>query len=119
MEAILKAKNVSKYYPGVKALSNVDFRLLPGKVHALMGENGAGKSTLMKIIAGLRKRDEGEITLHDKVVDFEAPRQALQSGIAMIHQELSPVLDMTIQENLFLGKEYRRFGKFGPWTTGE
>jgi inositol transport system ATP-binding protein len=114
MEAILKAKNVSKYYPGVKALSNVDFRLLPGKVHALMGENGAGKSTLMKIIAGLRKRDEGEITLHDKAVDFDTPRQALQSGIAMIHQELSPVLDMTIQENLFLGKEYRRFGKFGP-----
>jgi inositol transport system ATP-binding protein len=114
MEAILKAKNVSKYYPGVKALSNVDFRLLPGKVHALMGENGAGKSTLMKIIAGLRKRDEGEITLHDRVVDFDAPRQALQSGIAMIHQELSPVLDMTIQENLFLGKEYRRFGNFGP-----
>jgi inositol transport system ATP-binding protein len=114
MEAILRAKNVSKYYPGVKALNNVDFRLLPGKVHALMGENGAGKSTLMKIIAGLRKRDEGEITLHDKVVDFDFPRQALQSGIAMIHQELSPVLDMTIQENLFLGKEYRHFGNFGP-----
>jgi inositol transport system ATP-binding protein len=114
MEAILEAKNVTKNYPGVTALSNVNFRLLPGKVHALMGENGAGKSTLMKIIAGLRKRDEGDITLHGKVVNFDFPRQALQSGIAMIHQELSPVLDMTIQENLFLGKEYHLFGSFGP-----
>jgi inositol transport system ATP-binding protein len=114
MEAILEAKNVTKNYPGVTALNNVNFRLLPGKVHALMGENGAGKSTLMKIIAGLRKRDEGEITLHGKVIDFDFPRQALQSGIAMIHQELSPVLGMTIQENLFLGKEYHLFGSFGP-----
>ncbi|MDR0718501.1 MAG: sugar ABC transporter ATP-binding protein [Treponema sp.] len=111
---ILEAKNVSKYYPGVHALNNVNFRLFSGKVHALMGENGAGKSTLMKIIAGLRKRDAGEITLHGKIIDFDYPRQALQSGIAMIHQELSPVLDMTIQENLFLGKEYHLFGKAGP-----
>ena len=115
MAAILEAKNVSKNYPGVKALSNVNFRLLPGKVHALMGENGAGKSTLMNIIAGLRKRDEGEITLHGKVIDFDHPGQALHRGIAMIHQELSPVLDMSIQENLFLGKEYHLFaGGFGP-----
>jgi inositol transport system ATP-binding protein len=114
MQAILEAKNVSKYFPGVKALSNVNFRLLPGKVHALMGENGAGKSTLMKIIAGLHKRDEGEIVLRGKNVNFDNPRQALQNGIAMIHQELSPVMDMSIQENLFLGKEYYLFGTLGP-----
>ncbi|MDD3142162.1 MAG: sugar ABC transporter ATP-binding protein, partial [Lachnospiraceae bacterium] len=75
-------------------------------VHVLMGENGAGKSTLMKILAGIYQADEGEITLHGKKVEFHTPRQALDNGIAMIHQELSPVLDMTIAENLFLGKEY-------------
>ena len=114
MEAILEVNNISKSFPGVQALSNVNFRLLPGKVHALMGENGAGKSTLMKIIAGLYKRDEGEITLRGKPVDFDHPGQALHSGIAMIHQELSPVLDMSIQENLFLGKEHHLLGPFGP-----
>lgn len=104
-QAVLHVKGITKKYPGVIALQNVNFRLLPGKVHALMGENGAGKSTLMKIIAGICRADEGDIFLHGNLVEFHSPKQALNSGIAMIHQELSPILDMTIAENLFLGKE--------------
>lgn len=103
---VLEAKNITKQFPGVLALSNVNFRLVKGKVHALMGENGAGKSTLMKIIAGIYQADEGEIYLHGEKVTFNTPKQALDHGISMIHQELSPILDMTIAENLFLGKEF-------------
>lgn len=105
-EIVLEARNITKRFPGVVALSNVNFRLVKGRVHALMGENGAGKSTLMKIIAGLYQADEGDIHLHGQKVVFHTPRQALDHGISMIHQELSPILDMTIAENLFLGKEY-------------
>lgn len=108
----LEMKGITKQFPGVVALKNVNFRLIPGKVHALMGENGAGKSTLMKIIAGLQKADEGEVLLHEEPVVFETPKQALGKGIAMIHQEFSPVLDMSIMENLFLGKE-PTYGKTG------
>ncbi len=110
-QVVLEVKNVTKRFPGVLALSNVNFRLVKGKVHALMGENGAGKSTLMKIIAGIYQADEGEVFLHDKKVFFNTPKQALMHGISMIHQELSPIMDMTIAENLFLGKEFCK-GKF-------
>ncbi|MCL2865368.1 MAG: sugar ABC transporter ATP-binding protein [Lachnospiraceae bacterium] len=102
---VLEMQNVSKSFPGVHALKEINFRLLPGKVHVVMGENGAGKSTLMKIIAGIYKADSGKMLLHGEEVKFQTPRQALHRGIAMIHQELSPVLEMTITENLFLGKE--------------
>lgn len=107
---ILEAKGISKSFPGVQALQNVNFRLVSGKVHVLMGENGAGKSTLMKIIAGIYEADEGEVFLHGKKVVFSRPKQALINGIAMIHQELSPILDMSITENLFLGKEIVKNG---------
>lgn len=115
-ELVLEARNVTKRFPGVLALSNVNFRLVKGKVHALMGENGAGKSTLMKIIAGIYQADEGEIFLHGKQVAFQTPKQALGHGISMIHQELSPILDMTIAENLFLGKEFCK-GKLIDYKT--
>lgn len=108
---VLEARNVTKRFPGVLALANVNFRLVKGKVHALMGENGAGKSTLMKIIAGIYQADEGDVFLHGEKVVFHTPKQALANGISMIHQELSPILDMTIAENLFLGKEFCK-GKF-------
>ncbi|MDR1545214.1 MAG: sugar ABC transporter ATP-binding protein [Deltaproteobacteria bacterium] len=102
-------KGISKRFPGVTALDNVDFRLVPGRVHALMGENGAGKSTLMRILAGLDCPDEGEIFLDgQKMQRLESPRQAIELGIAMIHQELNPVLEMTVAENLFLGREFVR-----------
>lgn len=106
-QEVLRVQGITKKYPGVTALNNVNFRLLPGKIHALMGENGAGKSTLMKIIAGICQPEGGQIVLHGNVVEFDSPKQALSSGIAMIHQELSPILDMTVAENLFLGKEYQ------------
>lgn len=105
-DSMLEVKNITKRFPGVLALSDVSFQLKRGKVHVMMGENGAGKSTLMKIITGIYHPDEGEIYLHGEKVVFQTPKQALNSGISMIHQELSPILDMTIAENLFLGKEF-------------
>lgn len=83
-QVVLEVKNVTKRFPGVLALSNVNFRLSKGKVHALMGENGAGKSTLMKIIAGIYQADEGDVFLHGEKVVFHTPKQALLHGISMI-----------------------------------
>jgi inositol transport system ATP-binding protein len=83
---LLEVVNVSKGFPGVMALSNVQLRVRPGSVLALMGENGAGKSTLMKIIAGIYQPDAGELRLRGKPIRFDTPLAALQAGIAMIHQ---------------------------------
>lgn len=105
-ETILEMKGISKHFPGVAALDDVDFRLVPGRVHALMGENGAGKSTLMKILAGIIRPDAGSIVFKGQEIRFADPSQAIKSGIAMIHQELNPVLEMTVAENLFLGREF-------------
>jgi len=110
-DVVLEATGITKQFPGVKALSNVDFSLRKGQVHALMGENGAGKSTLMKIITGIYQPDEGEICLRGEKVVFQTPKHALKHKIAMIHQELSPIMDMTVAENVFLGKEFLK-GKF-------
>ena len=107
-DIILEAKNISKFFPGVKALQNVNLTLRKGEVHVLIGENGAGKSTLMKILYGIYKADEGEIILRGEKTVIENPRMANEQGIAMIHQELSPVTEMTIAENIFLGKEPAR-----------
>ena len=105
-DPVLEMRGIHKRFPGVTALDNVDFTLYPGRVHALMGENGAGKSTLMRVLAGLYEPDEGQITLDGRKVKIETPRQAIEMGIAMIHQELNPVLEMTVAENLFLGREF-------------
>lgn len=99
--------NISKSFPGVIALDKVNLNLKKGSVHALMGENGAGKSTLMKILAGIQQPSEGDILLNGQKVTFSSPKDSLNHGIAMIHQELNPVLEMTIAENLFLGRELR------------
>lgn len=107
-EIVLEAKCISKSFPGVKALQNVSVTFRRGEVHVLIGENGAGKSTLMKIIDGIYRADEGEIILRGKKTEITSPKQAMTDGIAMIHQELSPVLDMTIAENIFLGKEPKK-----------
>ncbi|VXC30806.1 fused methyl-galactoside transporter subunits of ABC superfamily: ATP-binding components [Pseudomonas sp. 8Z] len=104
-EYLLEIVDVTKEFPGVKALSEVQLRVRPGTVLALMGENGAGKSTLMKIIAGIYQPDAGELRLRGEPVHFETPLQALQSGIAMIHQELNLMPFMTIAENIWLGRE--------------
>ena len=102
---LLEIVNVSKGFPGVVALSNVQLRVRPGSVLALMGENGAGKSTLMKIIAGIYQPDAGELRLRGKPVVFDTPLAALQSGIAMIHQELNLMPHMSIAENIWIGRE--------------
>ncbi len=102
---ILEARHVSKAFPGVQALGDVSLALRPGEVHALMGENGAGKSTLVKILAGLHLPDTGDILLGGRGVSIRSPHEAMRLGIAMIHQELMPVPDLTVAENVLLGNE--------------
>lgn len=103
-EYILELRNITKEFPGVKALDNVTLKLRPGTVHALMGENGAGKSTLMKCLFGIYAQDQGEIILDGEKTDIPDSKTALTHGISMIHQELYPVLDRSVMENLWLGR---------------
>jgi inositol transport system ATP-binding protein len=106
----LEAEGISKFFPGVKALSNVSLRVKAGTVHALMGENGAGKSTLMKCLIGIYRPDEGQIKVKGEPVQFVDTMDALRSGISMIHQELNLVPHMTVAENIWLGREPMKFG---------
>ena len=103
-EYLLEMHDVSKSFPGVKALDHAQLCLRPGKVHALMGENGAGKSTLMKCMFGIYKMDEGEILIDGQKSVITDPMDALKKGIAMVHQELQPIPARTIGENIFLGR---------------
>jgi len=111
----LELKGVSKSFPGVKALDNVQLSIRPGTVHALMGENGAGKSTLMKCLFGIYKMDEGAIYLDGEKVEINSPNDATKYGIAMVHQELQPIPARTVAENMYEG----RFPvyKFGPFKV--
>jgi inositol transport system ATP-binding protein len=109
---LLEVRDVSKGFPGVQALDGVSLTVRAGTVHALVGENGAGKSTLMKVLMGWYPRDGGAILLKGQAVDFAEPKQALLAGVSIIEQELSPVGEMTIAENIFLGREPRRAGVF-------
>ena len=102
---MLEAKNISKNFSGVKALSNINLTLYPGKVNAIIGENGAGKSTLMKILSGVYTQYEGEIIYNGEPVKFTGTRDAEDKGIAIIHQELNMVPHLSIAENIFLGRE--------------
>ncbi|MDR2741395.1 MAG: sugar ABC transporter ATP-binding protein [Treponema sp.] len=104
---VLTMSNITKSFSGNEVLHSVSFSLKAGEVHTLMGENGSGKSTLMKILMGIYHGDKGTIRLFGKEAAFSSPAQALEHGIAMIHQELSPVLDMEISENIFIGREIR------------
>ena len=111
MDYVLEVKGISKSFPGVKALDRVSLNVKAGEVHALMGENGAGKSTLMKILMGIYSRDEGgEILLEGRPYHASNPKEAISQGIAMIHQELNPILDMSVYENIFVGRELRKNG---------
>lgn len=103
IEYQLEMKNISKSFPGVKALDDVSLSVRKGSVHALMGENGAGKSTLMKCLFGMYSLDEGQIFLRGEPITLKDSHDAIVKGIAMIHQELQPITEMTIAENLFLG----------------
>lgn len=100
----LEMRGVSKSFPGVKALDHVNLKVRPGTVHALMGENGAGKSTLMKCLFGIYHMDEGEIYVDGAKVNINNPDEALHKGLAMVHQELQPVPERTIAENMYLGR---------------
>ena len=107
---LIELNGVSKSFPGVKALDQVKFDLKSGEVHALLGENGAGKSTLMKIISGIYKRDEGSYFVDGQDVGDLTPKKAADLGISIIHQELNMCLDLTVAENMFLGREKKKFG---------
>nr|WP_315231978.1 sugar ABC transporter ATP-binding protein [uncultured Albidiferax sp.] len=107
-DLVLEMHKITKSFPGVKALDGVNLQVRAGSVHVLVGENGAGKSTLMKILSGEHAVDAGEIFFKGVQLTHQNTRAALELGIAMIHQELSPVLDMTIAENIFLGREPMR-----------
>src|ERR1700681_107068 len=110
--SLLEMKSITKSFPGVKALDGVSFDLNAGEIHALVGENGAGKSTLIKILAGVYPHPEygGEIVLDGAERRFANVRAAEKAGIAIIFQELSLVKDLSVAENIFLGREPRRFG---------
>lgn len=112
MTPLVAMRDIDKRFPGVHALKSVQFELLPGEVHALMGENGAGKSTLMKILSGIYQSDGGEIRINGESAHPDSPRAAQDLGIGIIHQELSLMNDLTAAQNIFIGREPRkRFGR--------
>lgn len=113
----LRLENIVKTFPGVRALDGVSFEVLPGEVHALMGENGAGKSTLMKVLGGVYQPDEGRIIVGGQAVVMTSPLQAKSKGIVFIHQELSLAEELSVAENIYLGELPRRsFGRV-DWKT--
>ncbi|WP_255459825.1 sugar ABC transporter ATP-binding protein [Herbaspirillum sp. Sphag1AN] len=113
MPPLIELKDVSKRFPGVLALDNCQLDLMPGEVHALMGENGAGKSTLMKILSGVYQKDAGEILVNGQAVEIDGPRAAQALGIGIIHQELNLMQHLSAAQNMFIGREPRgRFGLF-------
>lgn len=104
-ELLLQMKNIHKKFPGVYALKNVDFDLKSGEVHALLGENGAGKSTLIKVLGGIYRAEEGKIVIQGKETLINSVADARETGISIIHQEIMLVPNMTIAENIFMGRE--------------
>ena len=119
-ESALSLRNVSKSFPGVRALDDVSFDVKPGEVHALLGENGAGKSTLIKIVSGVYPPTTGEMRLHGKPVHFAHPREAQAHGIATIYQEFSLYPELTVAENIFAGNMPRKYsGLVLDWAEAE
>ncbi len=115
---LLETRRVTKSFPGVRALKEADFALNAGEIHALVGENGAGKSTFVKIIAGAHSPDDGEVLIDGQEARFHHPREARERGIAIIYQEPSLFPDLTVAENIFLGRQPRRLGGLGiDWKT--
>jgi monosaccharide-transporting ATPase len=103
-ENILEMEGISKSFPGVKALDTVDFALRRGEIHAVMGENGAGKSTLIKVITGVYEKDAGRIVLDGSPIHFKSPQEAQNSGIGTVYQEISLCPNLTVAENMFIGR---------------
>lgn len=107
---VLEMKNINKAFPGVKALDGVSLNVRAGSVHALMGENGAGKSTLMKCLFGVYSKDDGTIVFDGREVNFTNSKEALENGVAMVHQELNQALKRTVMDNIWLGRYPTKFG---------
>ena len=107
-EVILTMKDIDKSFPGVHALDHVNFEVKRGEVHALMGENGAGKSTLMKVLTGIYQKDSGFITYKGKETEFHNTREAQDAGVVIVHQELNMVGDLTVAQNIFIGREPKK-----------
>ena len=108
---VLEMRKISKVFPGVKALSGVDFRLFPGEVHAVMGQNGAGKSTLIKVLTGVHEPDAGVIRLDGRPIRPDSPFAAQKLGISTVYQEVNLCPNLSVAENLFIGRQPMRFGK--------
>ena len=107
-EVILTMKDIDKSFPGVHALDHVDLEVRKGEVLALMGENGAGKSTLMKVLTGIYKKDSGTITYEGKEVEFSSTKEAQDAGIVIVHQELNMLGHLTVAQNIFIGREFKK-----------
>ena len=107
---LLEMSDICKSFPGVKALDNACLTVKKGTVHALMGENGAGKSTLMKCLFGIYKKDSGSIKIEGEEVEFSGPKNAMENGVAMVHQELNQVLKRDVMDNIWLGRYPTKFG---------
>ncbi len=105
VDSVVEMQEISKAFPGVLALDKVDFDCVPGEVHAVVGENGAGKSTLMKVLAGVYRQDNGQILLRGKQISFSSPKEAQRHGISIIYQEFNLIPELTVAENIFLGRE--------------
>jgi ABC-type sugar transport system ATPase subunit len=110
-QPLLEMNGIAKRYGGVQALAGVDIKVFSGEVHAVVGENGAGKSTLINVLGGIVRRDEGNIHFNGQEVDFTAPMQAIEAGIAIIHQELSMLPDLNVIENVFMGRMPTSLGR--------
>src|SRR2546427_458257 len=108
LESLLKLESITKAFSGVTVLEEVDFEVRPGEVHALVGENGAGKSTLMKIVTGAHQADRGRILWKGRKVAITTPRRARALGISIVHQELMLVPQLSVGENIFLGRHPSR-----------
>ena len=108
---MLEARDITKDFGGTRALDRVNFSARRGEVHAVLGENGAGKSTLMKIIGGALQPDGGALSLDGRPVRFDSPHEAMDAGVSVVHQQFTLVPELTVAENIFLGREPRnRFG---------
>lgn len=118
-DPVLQVKGLHKAFSGIPALTNVDFTMYPGEVHALLGENGAGKSTLIKLITGVYRKDAGQIFLEGREIDPKSPRDAQESGVSAVYQEINLVPTLSVAENIYLGRQPKRFGVIDTRTMNQ